>query len=276
MNDKITELDKQRGQLDNRNGGWIIGRGAFSHGHDLMRDLLQNKTYFHVIVLNATGRLPEDRFCKWLEAIYICMSWPDPRIWCNTIGSLAGTARTSAMTATMAGLIASESKLYGTKTLIGGLEFIQACFNSVKDGESIEQAVLNNTPKAGRKKLHIPGYLRPIADGDDRVPIMRDYAGSLGYTEGEYLQLALKIESYLLDEYGQTMNVSGYISAFLSDQGFSPEDAYRLFATVVSSGVTACYVDDRSKPAGHFLPLRCDDVEYTGPASRSLPSYFTE
>ena len=85
----------QRGKLLNRRGGWLSGKGVFSYGEDLLRDMIPKKTYFHVLGLNALGYVPEDRFCRWLEAIYICMSWPDPRIWCNGIGALSGSANTT-------------------------------------------------------------------------------------------------------------------------------------------------------------------------------------
>ena len=269
LNEYIETLDKLRGKLPNRKGGWIIGRGVFSSGYDLLNELLPNKSYFHVMVLNATGRMPDDDFCAWLEAIYICLSWPDPRIWCNTIGSLGATARASVLASTTAGLVASESRLYGPQTLVGGVEFIQSCHKRVSSGEPINEA-LHALVKKSRGKLHAPGYVRPIADGDDRVDIMLKYAEKIGFKMGKHIKLGLEIESYLIEDYGQSMNVGGYISAFLADQKFTSKEVYNLFPTMVSSGITACYVDDADKPAGHFLPLRCDDVEYDGPEERTL------
>jgi len=270
LNEYIEELNRLRGKLSHRKGGWIIGSGVTSYGYDLLNELLPNKSYFHVMVLNATGRMPDDDLCAWLEAIYICLSWPDPRIWCNTVGSLGGTARASVLASTAAGLVASESKLYGPRTLIGGVEFIQSCEEKMRNGESIE-ATLKTLVKKSRGKIHAPGYVRPIADGDDRVDIMLKYSQQLGFTIGRHVKRGLEIESYLRKHYKQSMNVGGYISAFLADQEFTAKQVYCLFPTMVSSGVTACYVDDSDKSAGHFLPLRCDDVKYEGPEKRTLP-----
>ena len=100
---------------------------------------------------------------------------------------------------------------------------------------------------------------------------MLKYAEKIGFKVGKHIKLGLEIESYLIENYGQSMNVGGYISAFLADQKLTAEEVYCLFPTMVSSGITACYVDDANKPAGHFLPLRCDDIEYAGPAARELP-----
>jgi hypothetical protein len=67
------------------------------------------------------------------------------------------------------------------------------------------------------------------------------------------------------------MNINGYVSAFLSDLGYTDEEIYRIFAVVVNSGITACYVDTRDKAPDTFLPLRCADIEYTGNLARPVP-----
>jgi citrate synthase len=67
------------------------------------------------------------------------------------------------------------------------------------------------------------------------------------------------------------MNIGGYISAFLSDLGYTDDEVYRIFAELVTSGVTACYVDTRDKAPDTFLPLRCADIEYTGVPARLVP-----
>ncbi|MBT8140113.1 MAG: hypothetical protein KJP25_10110 [Gammaproteobacteria bacterium] len=273
MNKVVEALDRERGRLRNRRSGWVIGEGVFAHGHNYTGDFFREKTFLHALILNATGRMPEDRFCTWVGACHLCMSWPDPRIWCNTVASLAASARTSPMTATIAALAASQSSLYGTITLVGGIEFIEAALRARKAGESIEQ-ILPALAQRVKGRWHIPGYLRPIADGDERITLMLELAESLGYEHGEHLQLALEIERYLLETDGQSMNFAGYASAFLADNGISVQEGQQIFAAVVSSGATACYAEDIAKPAGHFLPLRCSDIEYSGPARRELPGHY--
>jgi len=269
----IAEFDSRKGKLLDRRGGWVIGQGVFSYGHELMSELLPSKGYFHVLILNATGQLPDDRLCKWMEAVFISRSWPDPRIWCNTMGALAGTNRASVMAGTLAGLLASESKLYGPRTLIGGVNFIRSARTLHEDGKSIEEIVRALSTRSGGK-LHIPGYVRPIADGDIRVSALHDYAIKLGFEQGDYLRLAWEIEEKLESLNGQSMNLGGYISAFLADQGFSSSEVFNLFPMMVGSGVTACAVEERDKMAAGFLPLRCDDIAYTGERSRELPPGF--
>ncbi len=262
--------DQRRGKIFSSKGGWKIGQGIFNHGYSMMDDFVGKTSYMQVVMLNATGRLPERPLADWVEAVFICLSWPDPRIWCNQIGALAGTMQTSAMAATCAGTLATDARAYGVRPLIEGLAFIQhACLDS-QAGKSIEEIVLSGN-RVRRGKPEIMGYARPIAKGDERIAAMERVTEQLDFDIGEHLTLAYRIEDYLATNYNESMNINGYVSAFLSDQGFTGEEAYRMYATLVSSGVTACYVDTRDKIPNSFLPLRCDDIDYQGVVARDVP-----
>lgn len=262
--------DRRRGVVRSSKGGWIIGKGVFNHGYSMMDDLVGHVSYMQVIILNATGRLPERRLADWFEAIHICLSWPDPRIWCNQIGALGGTAQTSVVAATTAGILSGDSRSYATKSLIEGAEFIQNALKSYRRGISIDDILKEEFAKHGGKPF-IMGYARPIAKGDERVEAMTRTQESLELSLGEHQQLASEIENILHKKFDESMNINGYISAFLSDRGFTAQEIYRIFAVLITSGVTACYADTRDKPAESFLPLRCDDIKYRGRPQRSLP-----
>jgi citrate synthase len=262
--------DERRGKIQSKKGGWVVGKGIFNHGYSMMDDLVGKVSYMQVLVLNATGRLPERPLADWFEACHICMSWPDPRIWCNQIGALGGTARTSVVAAITAGVLAADAKTYGSKPLLQGVQFIQTAMQDHLRGVSAEEIVGNACAKH-RGKPNITGFARPLAKGDERVIAMERVQKQLGFPAGEHLQLALQIESILLERFNESMNINGYASAFLSDMGYSAEEVYRIFAIVVNSGITACYVDTRDKAPDTFLPLRCTDIEYTGMLARPVP-----
>lgn len=271
MNNRAYQLwDERRGKIQSNKGGWVVGKGVFNHGYSMMDDLVGKVSYMQVLILNATGRLPERPVADWFEAIYICMSWPDPRIWCNQIGALGGAMRASVVASTTAGVLAADAKAYGSKPLLQGVRFIQSALQDFKQGLSVDEIVRNECAKH-RGKPNITGYARPLAKGDERVVAMERVQKLLALPAGEHLQLALQIESSLLRNFNESMNINGYGSAFLSDMGYTAEEIYRIFAMVVTSGVTACYVDTRDKAADAFLPLRCTDVEYTGTPARPVP-----
>ncbi len=263
--------DQNRGKIRTSKGGWKIGTGVVCHGYDMMNDLVGQCSYMQVVILNATGRLPSREVGDWFEAIHICMSWPDPRIWCNQIGALAGLTRCSPVAAAVAGTLANDSRSYGSGTLVEGARFIrQALLQITEQGKTVKDLIEYECSQKGGKP-QIMGFARPIAKGDERVSAMIGLAKNLGFEIGDHLSLAFEIEKYLLENYDESMNINGYISGFLSDQGFLPEEIYRIFSVVVASGVTACYIDTHDKPADTYLPLRCDDIEYQGHEAREVP-----
>lgn len=263
------EWDYYHGRIVSSRGGWKIGEGVKSCGFDVMKDLVGKKSYMQMVVLNATGRLPSKALADWVEAIHICLSWPDPRIWCNRVGALAGTSRTSCVAASTLGTLAAESVSYGIKPLISGVEFIQYANKEVALGITVEQFVKNEVKKHGGKP-HIMGYIRPLAKGDERIPAMEQVTKELGFQIGEHLSLAYSIEQELIKNHNERMNVNGYVSAFLSDHGYSSKEIYRIFSFVVISGVTACYADTAEKVEGGFSPLKTSDITYKGPALRKV------
>lgn len=262
--------DRQRGVIRSRKGGWQIGKGVFSHGYNMMDDLVGQASYFQIMMLNILGYLPERRLADWLEAMYSCMSWPDPRIWCNQIGALAGSMRTTVTVATTGGVLAADSLMYGGRTFLEGVGFIQQALKEVKAGTTARDVLMSRI-KAARGKVRIVGYARPIAKGDERVEALERVTKGLGFEPGEHLRLAYEFNHILQQECNESININGYVSAFLSDQGLSAEEVYRLCAMCVMSGITACYIDTYEKPAGTFLPQKCMDIEYNGVEPRKLP-----
>lgn len=262
--------DRNRGVIRSNIGGWVVGKGVMNRGFEMLGDFVGKLSYMQVMVFNITGRIPERRLADWMEATHICLSWPDPRIWCNHIGALGGSARASALASIAAGCIASDGRAYGTKTIIPGMGFIQRAKLEYETGLSVHEIIKNESARYGGKPL-IMGYARPIAKGDERVPALDRFRKELGFPIGEHLALAFSIDEYLEATYSETININGYMSAFFSDQGFAAEEIYQIIAMAVSSGVAACYADTRNKPAESFFPLRCDDIEYEGVACRTVP-----
>jgi len=203
-------------------------------------------------------------------AVLLCLSWPDPRIWCNQIGSLAGSTQTSPVAAASAGILASDSHLYGPGVIPDVVSFIIQALKDFKSGKSIQEIVAGYARRPGTKPK-IPGYNRPILSSDERVPAMERVTKELEFSRGEHLSLAYEIEKHLLDQYKEGMSIAIYFLAFLCDQNFSLQEIYRILSIMVASGVTACYTEALENPPESFLPLRCDDIEYKGPEKRPVP-----
>ena len=262
--------DTKRGVVRSRKGGWVIGEAVYSHGYSMLDDLVGKASFFQVLILNATGRLPERRLADWLEATFTCMSWPDARIWCNHIGSLAGTMRVSPIAAVSAGILASDSHMYGAAPLLAGAEFIVNALAKKRKGLSAEDIIEEQKRHSGSKPI-IVGYARPLAKGDERIKPLERFSTELGFKVGDHLALAYEIHEVLLTKYNESMNINGYMTAFLSDEGYTPIEILRMCSTIVNSGVHACYAEAADQSAESFLPMRCDDIEYQGQPPRSIP-----
>ena len=263
--------DKNHGTIYSNIGGALISKGiVYSHGYSILDDLVGDASYIQVLALNVTGRMPERRLADWMEAAYICLSWPEPRIWCNQVGALGGTLRTSHVAGTAAGILAADSTMYGTLPLIDGVNFIQEALRKKQNGMNVEE-IINEQCKRFHGRPNITGYARPIARGDERVIALERVTKLLGYEIGDHLTLAHDISDFLYTKFSETININGYVSAFLSDQGYTANEIYQLASISVSAGVLACHIDTSNQPPESFLPLQCEDIDYHGKHFRPVP-----
>lgn len=261
--------DERRGRIRTRKGGWRIGGGIRVGPYSLLDDLVGKHTFFELLHLELRGTLPDPALARWIEACFQCMSFPDPRIWCNQIAALGGSARCTPVAAISLGVLASDSALYGPGTTHAACHFIATAKAALDGGEDLAAFIARHTSRSGR--LRAPGYSRPIASGDDRVGAMHRFATGLGFTDGPWMATAWRLDAHLRGIGDNSLNMLGYIAAFWFDRGISAEDGYRMFSLSVNAGVHACYAEAADAPAGAFMPLQCSDIDYTGKPARALP-----
>ncbi len=261
--------DDRRGKLSSSKGGWKAGVDVWSHGYSIMNELVGNISYMQMVILNATGRLVEKKLADWFEACFICLSWPDSRIWCNHVGALMGNTRSSVVAGTVAGALASESRMYGGNyTSLAGVKFITDALRLINEGLTIED-IINRCAFKNDRPL-VVGYVRPVNGNDERIQPMKKLTARLGFHEGPHMKLANQISEYLYEKYGEGMNILGFIAAFAADNDIAAEELYYIRPVIVASGVTACYLDTLSKQPDSYLPIRCDDIDYIGQNDRSI------
>ena len=266
----MIDYDRYRATIFSKKGGWQIGSGIETHGYSLLDEIHGKCSLFQVMILNVTGRLPERRLADLVEGVFICSSWPDPRIWCNKLGAFSAMTRTSATAAIAAGGLAGDSKLYGAGTGVSIDAFITEADQRINnEGWSLPSFMEAVAYKNG--KLQAPGYARPLAKGDERVVAMRRYASELGFQPGHFESLANRIEDYLFERDGEGLNSSGYFVVFMKDQGYTIDEIMGIAAWAIATGVYASYFEYVDQPPGIFLPLRISDIVYSGPAKRKTP-----
>lgn len=298
--------DKNRGTINTEVGQWIGGKGAICHGHTIIdpdadsrtgllskiptavtqsrvylktfqkwdKEWISKFSYMQMLILSATGKQVDKKVADWIEGNFIGLSYPDARIWCNQIGALAGTCKTSVAAATIVGALASDSRAYGCQTNKTGIEFIHEALIAYNNGQSIQEIVEQPKYKHrfNKERPDIPGFARPVNRQDERIRPYEKLYIKLGFKlkEQKHLKLAKAIGLYLEENYQLGMNSGGYASAFLADQGFTPDEACHLKSLSVYSGVMACAIDNREKGPNSFLPLRCNDILYNGLGKRDI------
>ncbi|EWH11179.1 hypothetical protein DS2_04960 [Catenovulum agarivorans DS-2] len=260
---------ERRNKIETSIGKWVGGDDVVIRNYSLKNDLLGNATYMQVIVLNATGKLVSKNLADWLEANFIGMSYPDARIWCNQVGALCGSEGSSVSAATVAGVLAADSRAYGgSKSSLIGVDFIRQALMKVQAGMTIDQLVSQSSYKNG--KPNIMGFARPVARADERIDMYDKLRQQLGFKVGKHLKLAFEISAYLESNFNLSMNSGGYSCAFLADQDFSAQQVYNIKCMCVASGVTACFTDYSGRAQNSFLPLKCEDIDYNGPSPRPV------
>lgn len=262
--------DERRNNLRSKIGKWTGGESVYIRGYSLFDDLFNQISYMQLIVLNATGKLISSNLGKWLENNFMSMSYPDSRIWCNQIGALSGSMGTSPTAATVAGSLAADSRVYGgSQTSQSAMNYIKNALEEYNAGATIPDIVTKAPLKQGRPA--IIGFARPIVRNDERIKPHREMTKKLGFKEGEHMKFANQLSDYLEKHYSMGINIGGYTSAFMLDQGFTPEEVYIIKNMCVASGVTACYTEYKQQQENAFLPQQCNDIEYLGHQPRPIP-----
>ncbi len=146
-------------------GGSIPGERVVVRGKDLFTGL-EDFSWLKLLLLMITGREFEDNAVELLDKIWaLTISYPDPRVWNNRIGALAGTVRSTGSLGVSAGAAVSEAKIYGGQANITAIDFIKERSIRIDSGEILEDIVTGEL-KTNRA---VYGYGRPIIKGDERI-----------------------------------------------------------------------------------------------------------
>lgn len=261
--------DQRNHQIFSQVGHWQGGVDVNIHHYSLMNDLMKNATLMQVHILNATGKHVDKNIANWIEINFMGLSYPDSRIWCNQISAYAADTNSTCVAAVSAAILSTDSRAYGgSQTTFSCMTFLDNSYRRYKNGETLSSIISDQRTKNG--KPIIVGFARPIDKDDERLQPYELMQKELGIALGKYLKFAKALSEYLDNHYSLTINSGGYASAFLLDQGFTPEEGYNIKAYAVASGAVACHRNLATSSANSFLPLKCVDVEYTGKAIRRI------
>lgn len=258
-------------------GAWIPGETVKVRNKDIFEDF-RDKPWMDLFMYSLTGREFSPKQIQLLEALWVlATSYPEPKLWNNRIGSIAGSARCSMSMGIAAGTSTSEAIVYGTRPFIRSFHFLESSYEDSRNGIDLTTLVKQRleAPKQSasgkgrdRALATLPGFGRPITKQDERIEPLLSVARSLELA-GPYTDHLLKIEETVI-ALGSPLrpNAAIFMASLMLDQEIDHLTAGHYIALTFTSGIAACLIDALQKPEGCFLPLRCSRIQYEGPDER--------
>jgi len=242
-------------------GAWFPGERVVYRGKDLFHEL-KHLSWMQLYLYGITGHVFTEKQAKLFEGMWaLTTSYPDPRLWNNRIGSLAGTVRSTGTLALSAAIAASEADIYGGKPILGAFNFFIRAKGKCDQGIALRTIVEGELDKCRT----ISGYGRPIINRDERITPLLDLAKELNLADGPYTQLAFAVEEVLLQgRWRMRMNVAALAAGLAADQGISEREYYLIAAPCFTAGIIPCFLEANQRPEGTFLPLPCNRINYSG------------
>lgn len=260
------DLLESEGRWRTKMGALFPGKRVVFRGKDLFSEL-GNLSWMQFYLYGITGRIFDESQSKLFEGIWVlCTSYPDPRLWNNRVGSLAGTVRSTGNLGISAAIAVSEASIYGRRPDIRSMNLLFRAKQKIDGGTPLFSFIENEL--ATYRTIY--GYGRPIINTDERIKPLYKLANTLGLADGPYVKLAFAIEEVLLSRrWRMHMNVASLIAALAADQSLTERQFYLYMLPTFIGGIVPCFGEANERPEGTFLPVRCDLINYVGYGRRS-------
>jgi hypothetical protein len=258
-------------RIDSRHGGFLGGKALF-RGVVAAEDLAGKKTQTEALLLGFMGRYPEPAETRLFDALICLNVYPDPRIWTMRVGAYAADGKSPFPSAYSAALSAFNSRIYGTQPIVECGHFIVRSMEALAAGIPLAEVL-----SAERKRNPVlPGFGRPVAPGpDERFTKSVSLLEECGFKPGPGLTFIRETATHLNDEKGIWPNYAASFSAILLDPPFSftVSQLYPSAQCIAHLPLLFAIQDvvENRRERNPFLPLKVDDVRYTGSVFRPVP-----
>lgn len=259
-------LDAYTGDIRTSVGAAYPGTRAVFRGRDIHSEVIHDTGWFQLCAAGVGVDLTADQ-ARFMETFWVGSSYPDARIWCNRVASLAGSMRSTPPLAMAAANAVAEATIYGRRNEYKAVAFFTRTVAAMEAGATLSECIDEHLRTQGK----LPGYGRPIHNGDERIAPMMAKAAEVGLHDGPHVRLAFAIEDHLLNVVGKPlkMNAGALVSAFGADFGFTPRAWSTFLFPGFLAGMQPVYLEALEQPVGAMFATRVDQVDYTGPSARS-------
>lgn len=260
-------LKQYEGPFRSRMGAVFIGERAVFRGLD-PHVAFKDASWMDLYVYGITGKRLAANQLRVLEGLWTCSSYPDGRLWNNRVAALAGSARSYGGAGISAALMVSDAAIIGRQVDWYIADLLVRTLQQVRAGADLVEWIRE---ERSRNRI-IKGYGRTMHPEriDERLPVALALLKREGIEPGAHFQMAFEIERALAQILGRPlpMTYSTVVTAVALDFGFSPQECYFFDYLLFSAGMPPCYLEALEKPEGASFVLRCERIDYTGPAYR--------
>lgn len=249
-------------------GKAFVGSRAVFMGYDLHKDL-RSIDWVDLYLLSITGKRFSENEIKLVQAIWVCTSYPDARLWNNRVAGLAGSARSTPALGLASACAVSEATVYGAHPCTRIADFLQKTQQKVSQGMCLASII-----DAELKQRRIFGYGRPINNTDERLSWLSEIASKLNLSSGLHYNLAFEIEKILVTKNPVLkMNYAAIICGLFLDIGLTVQQIKLAIYPMLLAGMTPCYTEAAQNAENSLFKLDCTDIEYRGVPKRNwLPT----
>lgn len=261
----MTPLQPNNGILKSRMGTFYPGSHVIFRGHDLHTEL-QDMDWLELYLFGITGRHFTPEQLRLLHSVWTYTSYPDVRLWNNRVAALAGSSRSTGTLGMAAALAVSEASIYGGGILARAIDFLIRTRRELDLGAELAVCI--------RRELEthrsLPGYGRPLVNGDERNAHLLALARTLQLDQGPHLKLAFAIEESLLSSrLRMKMNYAALVAALGADIGLTPHEFNLYMFPVFLAGMPPGVIEANERPEGSLYAAPCAAILYDGKPQRS-------
>lgn len=230
--------------------------------HDLVTELMGEKTFTEVFALLLTGKLPTPPQTRLIDAVLLALMEHGLTPQAIAARMIARCEPEALQAAVAAGLLGIGSRFGGAMSATSIL--LSEIIASGALGRETAQAII---ARHRAVKKSIPGFGHPQHRPDDPRSIRLFQIARDGHIAGKYVEAIHLLSEEIDKAFGRhlTINTTGAIAAVLGDLGV-PDEIMRGFAVVSrSAGLVAHMREENEQQVAAYLTDFAErDIQYVG------------
>ena len=237
-------------------------------GHDVLGGLLGVETLTGLTAMAVVGRRPSEDEKELIDALAVCVTVADPRIWPLKVTRIVGSYGEM-----LAGFAAGQLAMLGTyispRIITGAAEQLQQLH--------LDLSAADERPSEGVIRAHIArheqlaGYGVPLRAQDERLLALTEYMHRKGRATLPHWRTQEALSRVMWADHAVRPNIGIGLPAALLDLGYTPGQCGALSVFLHEQDLAANAVESAAQRAPEMqrLPEAC--VRYIGAGARQSP-----